>query len=366
MDLEKILTTDDVVSSINENIDYILETIPELRCELNFPQNHPHHHLDVWGHTLLALSYSKNDFKIRLALLLHDIGKPFCYQDEEVRHFRGHADISAIMSYNILKRLGYDENFIKEVVFLIKSHDTKITLEDIKEHPSITKRRLHIQECDSLAHHPDYQEKRLKYIEETKELIEEVTMDKQAIRDQYKRIRKDIPNKEEKSEAIFNAIINDPIYQEANVVAFYNSMKGEVDTHKLIEHAKSCGKTVLLPRVLGFDLIFFKITDDTKYQTSKLGINEPVGGYVYSPEKIDLVIVPGIAFDKEGNRIGYGGGYYDRYLEFSKLPSIALCFQEQIIEDELPVEEYDMKVDIIQTESNRYYGNNDLKISKQK
>ena len=111
---------------------------------------------------------------------------------------------------------------------------------------------------------------------------------------------------------------------------------------------------------------FFAITDKTKFEQSEFGIDEPVGGMVYTPEMIDLVIVPGIAFDKEGNRIGYGGGYYDRYLEWSKLPSIAICFQEQILAEPIEPDEYDMKVDIIQTDKERYYGTKGIQMSKRK
>ena len=366
MNLDKILTSDEVVSSIEDNLESILELIPELRNEIDFPHNHPHHHLDVWQHTLLALFYSKNDLQTRMALLLHDIGKPFCFQDEEVRHFHGHADVSAVMAKQILERLGYDYNFIKRVVYLIKMHDTEITKEEIEYDPELMIKRLHVQECDSKAHHPDYQAKRLAYVEEIKKLIKEVTMDKKKIREQYKAIRKNLPDKDKKSEAIFNALINDPVFQEAQVIALYNSTKDEVDTHKLIEYLKEQGKTVCLPRVMSYDLIFFGINEKTRYQTSKFGITEPTNGLVYAPEKIDLVIVPGIAFDKEGNRIGYGGGYYDRYLEWSKLPSIAICFQEQILDEPIPTEEYDMKVDIIQTDKERYYGTKGIQMRKQK
>ncbi len=366
MTIEEILTQEDVISSINNNLEYLVKEIPELKNMFNFPHNHPHHHLDVWKHTMLALAHSKNDFSIRMALLLHDIGKPFSYQDEEVRHFHGHADVSADMAKGILERLGYERPFINEVVYLIKLHDTEITKEDIEYYPELTIKRLHVQECDSRAHHPDYQQKRIEYVEEIKKLIKEVSMDKKKIREQYKAIRKNIPDKDKKSDAIFNAIINDPVYQEAQVIALYNNTKDEVSTQKLIEHAKAQGKTVLLPRTISYDLIFFAINENTRYITSEFGISEPANGMVYPPEKIDLVIVPGIAFDKEGNRIGYGGGYYDRYLEWSKLPSIAICFQEQIIDEPIPTEEYDMKVDIIQTDKERYYGTKELPLSKRK
>ena len=81
MSLQEILLTDDIVKSINDNMDDLLLIIPEIKNMIGFEHNHPHHHLDVWNHTLLALSLSENDFDIRLCLLLHDIGKPFSYQD---------------------------------------------------------------------------------------------------------------------------------------------------------------------------------------------------------------------------------------------------------------------------------------------
>ena len=139
----------------------------------NFPQNHPHHHLDVWCHTLDALSYSKNDFSTRLALLLHDIGKPFSYQDYDapIRHFHGHAEVGAAMTANILNRFNYSEEFKQKIIYLVKMHDTEITIEDIDNDLELALERLHIQECDTLAHDPNHQEKRLKYVEKTRKLI---------------------------------------------------------------------------------------------------------------------------------------------------------------------------------------------------
>ena len=371
MTIEEILTQEDVVSSINNNIEFLTKEIPELKSMFKFDQHHPHHHLDVWEHTLLALSFSNNDFKTRLALLLHDIGKPYCYQDEYlnetefVRHFHGHADVSADMSREILKRLGYDRLTVNEIVYLIQNHDTEITKEDIEFNPERATKRLHIQECDSLAHHPDYQQKRLDYIANTKELIKEVTMDKKSLRKNYKDLRKAIPNKEEKSKKIFEKIINDPLYQEAQVIALYNSFNDEVDTQELIAYSRSIGKTILLPRTFEYDIIFFAITDDTRYAKSKYGIIEPQGGLAYSVDRVDLVIVPGLAFDKKGNRLGYGKGYYDRFLEAAQVPKIGICFAEQIIE-ELPTSEQDVKMDIIETDKGRYYGTKELQLRKQK
>lgn len=171
MTLREILTEEDVVESIRENLDTVLEIIPEIKPMINFPQNHPHHHLDVWEHTLLALSFSDNNYETRIALLLHDIGKPHSYQDAEVRHFHGHADVSEQMARTILPRLNLNKEQIERICFLIKTHDTLITDEEIKNDPELSRLRLHIQECDSKAHDPNHQEKRLKYIDETKKKL---------------------------------------------------------------------------------------------------------------------------------------------------------------------------------------------------
>ena len=91
-----------------------------------FKHNHPYHHLDVWNHTLLALSMSKNDFDIRLCLLLHDMGKPFSYQDEEVRHFKDHAKVSANMSKSVLNRLGYPKEYTDYICSLIDARNNQV------------------------------------------------------------------------------------------------------------------------------------------------------------------------------------------------------------------------------------------------
>ena len=132
MSLEEILMTDDVASSIQTHQEELFLIIPELIPCVGFDQKHPHHHLDVWNHTLLALSLSPKDFEIRLVLLLHDIGKPFCFQEEDgVRHFKGHGVKSREIASNILKRFELDANFIKEVLYLIENHDKKIELEEV-------------------------------------------------------------------------------------------------------------------------------------------------------------------------------------------------------------------------------------------
>ena len=131
---------------------------------IGFEHNHPHHHLDVWNHTLFALNMSKCDFDIRLSLLLHDIGKPYSYQDEEIRHFKNHALVSSNMTKQILKRLGYKDDYINYICYLIENHDTAITTEQINNNYELCLKLYEIQRCDALAHHPNMLEKRKEYL----------------------------------------------------------------------------------------------------------------------------------------------------------------------------------------------------------
>lgn len=171
MNLQKILLSDNIVESINENLDYLLQIIPEIRNMIGFEHKHPHHHLDVWNHTLLALSMSENQFDIRLCLLLHDIGKPFSYQDGEVRHFKNHPKVSAEMAKQILHRLGFDDDYNKYICYLIENHDNQISSGQINDNYELCLKLYEIQKCDALAHHPDKLEKRKDYLNKTKEKL---------------------------------------------------------------------------------------------------------------------------------------------------------------------------------------------------
>ena len=152
-----LLTKDDVVSEIKKEMDTLLSIIPEIENMIGFDHCHPHHHLNVWDHTLLALSYSKNDLKTRLAVLLHDAGKPLCYtQDGEIRHYRGHAEKSAMLAKAVLERLGFDETFTANVVELVRRHDTPLREADIKADIVFSKELFEVQKCDSFAHNPEH------------------------------------------------------------------------------------------------------------------------------------------------------------------------------------------------------------------
>ena len=136
----------------------VFEFIPELKEEDGFEQKNPWHIYDVWHHTLKALEKSRPDLDIRLALLLHDIGKPISYQEEgNIRHFKGHSEKSAEISKDILERFKFEEKEINEIVYLIENHSKTIEIDKVnKDNIEITKKLLYVQFCDASAYNPEY------------------------------------------------------------------------------------------------------------------------------------------------------------------------------------------------------------------
>lgn len=174
--VEEILLSIDLKKKIRiEEKEIIFQFIPELKEEDGFDQKHPHHCYDVWQHTVVALQRSKPDLQVRLTLLLHDIGKPYCYQEDgKVRHFKGHPQQSAKMAKEILERLGYEEREIEDICYLVANHDTIIDVEHLeKGNIGLAEKLLHIQYCDAYAHDPQHIEKRIKKLNEIKEKLEE-------------------------------------------------------------------------------------------------------------------------------------------------------------------------------------------------
>lgn len=190
--LEKILMEEDVVSSINNNYSLLLNIIPEIESMVGFDHKHPHHHLDVFNHTLLALSKSPCDFKLRLVLLLHDVGKPFSYQEGEVRHFKDHPLVSSKMSKEILKRLEFNDEEIEEICDLIREHDNLITDKDIEQNIDFSRKRFKVQFCDALAHNPLKLEKRIAYLLEVNDKL-----NTKEEKEKYNSILSDLKNNKE-------------------------------------------------------------------------------------------------------------------------------------------------------------------------
>ena len=167
--LEEILTSEFVTKEIIYNLDYLTKIIPELDMMISFNQKHPHHNLDLFSHTIAALSLSPNDFEIRLVLLLHDIGKPYYYIEGDVRHYPKHALLSSIITKNILNRLGYDENFINRICLMIKYHDSNLLKNN--NNRTFLKKMYIVQYCDAYAHNPKYLGKRINYLTKLRKRI---------------------------------------------------------------------------------------------------------------------------------------------------------------------------------------------------
>ena len=173
---------------------------------------------------------------------------------------------------------------------------------------------------------------------------------KDLVRKEMLQIRKNIIDKEKKSTIIVDKIINLDIYKKSHVIALYNSMTSEVDTSLLIENALQ-NKVVLLPRIINNEMKFIVINKNTKYENNKLGFKEPIGK-IYN-DKIDLIIIPGIAFDRNLNRLGFGKGYYDKYLFNKDIYKVGICFDEQVLVS-LPVDSHDIKMNLVITEKEFY------------
>lgn len=143
------------------------------------------------------------------------------------------------------------------------------------------------------------------------------------------------------SRHICNEVMSDGLWRAAHTVLLYHALPDEVDTQMLIDNALYTGKQVLLPKVVG-DVLELRIYNG-ELQLGAFGIQESVGPVFTAFEKIDLSIIPGMAFDAYGNRLGRGKGYYDRLLPLIHTPKIGICFPFQRVEH-VPVEEHDVKV----------------------
>lgn len=135
-------------------------------------------------------------------------------------------------------------------------------------------------------------------------------------------------------------------YAEASTVALYWSLAGEVCTHELVRRAV-LSKRVVLPVVTGDVMHFAEVAPDlSNLSQGAFGVMEPREGRVCDPSEIDFMLVPGMAFDRAGGRLGHGKGYYDRYFELYKGVTAGVCFDFQMV-DEVPCESFDRRVDMV-------------------
>ena len=150
-----------------------------------------------------------------------------------------------------------------------------------------------------------------------------------------------------KSHRLCQKFLQCDAYQNVKTIYGYLPYNQEVRTWELLEKAMEDGKRVAVPKVYGEEMRFIYITDFFQVSDGYCGIPEPLEDEPIAEEKDALVLMPGLAFDREGHRIGYGGGFYDRFLSAEPShPTVALCYDFQLVE-ELPTEEFDIPVDLV-------------------
>lgn len=138
-------------------------------------------------------------------------------------------------------------------------------------------------------------------------------------------------------------------YKKSKTVMFFVSFNSEVNTHEMVKEALK-SKTVVVPKVAHHEIEPSVIIDFDNLVPAKFGILEPIETMRIAYKNIDLVLVPGIAFDRQGHRIGYGFGYYDKFLaKVPKAIKIGLAFDFQVV-DEIPHQSHDIPVDFVVTE----------------
>lgn len=158
---------------------------------------------------------------------------------------------------------------------------------------------------------------------------------------------------EEKSHSIFKKVVTHPFFLKADTIYCYVDYRKEVGTREIIEKAWQLGKKVAVPKVEENGMQFYYIRDFSELQHGYRQILEPITTFAADGAH-GLVIMPGAAFDRKHNRIGYGKGFYDRYLDsHQNLKSLAIAFEMQMVE-EILAEPYDFRPEVIVTEEQIY------------
>lgn len=171
---------------------------------------------------------------------------------------------------------------------------------------------------------------------------------KTQLRKIYKNKRKEIKNKELKEKIITKKIINHEKIINSKNILIYVSKDFEVSTIEIIKELLNLNKNVYVPKVIGNIIKFYKIESLDELELSSLKILEPTSDKEFDNNQTSICIVPGLLFDKNNNRLGYGGGYYDRFLKSSNTYKIGICFKEFIV-DRIETEEHDIKMNLVIT-----------------
>ena len=172
---------------------------------------------------------------------------------------------------------------------------------------------------------------------------------KQRLRQQIRLRKRQMTEYEirEKSEALMRLLLQTEAYQNAKSIYAYLPFNQEVRTEPILRRALLDGKLVALPKITEGQMRFVAVTELDQVTISPMGCPEPIADVPVARDASALVLMPGLAFDLSGRRLGYGGGYYDRFLSSEPgHPTIALCYDFQLL-PEIPVEAQDVPVDLV-------------------
>lgn len=178
-------------------------------------------------------------------------------------------------------------------------------------------------------------------------------MTKRELRRHFAAVRDNIPREKrtEKSRLICGKFLSLPQYKRAETVMIYMSFRSEPETAELAEDILKRGKRLIVPKCKTDtnEILPCEINSLSELETGSYGILEPRGTNICGKSEIDIVLVPALAFDRAGCRLGYGGGYYDRFLKDFGGLSAGLCYSE-CLTDRLPRGEFDVCADIVLTD----------------
>ncbi len=174
-------------------------------------------------------------------------------------------------------------------------------------------------------------------------------MDKKALRAQIRQRKRAMTEEEivARSEKLAELFAASEAYQTAKTIYGYLPYNQEVRTVPMLERALSDGKRVAVPKCYGEEMRFIYMDDLSKVEKGYANIPEPIADGPVADDPTALVLMPGLAFDPQGNRMGYGGGFYDKFLAAEPgHPTVALCYEFQML-PHLETEEHDIPVDYV-------------------
>ena len=174
-------------------------------------------------------------------------------------------------------------------------------------------------------------------------------MDKQALRKQIREQKRAMTEAEivEKSEALGRLFVASEAYRQAKTIYGYLPYNQEVRTTAMLQKALDDGKQVAVPKCYGDEMRFIYLDDLSKVEKGYCNIPEPIEDGPIANDPTALVLMPGLAFDPQGHRMGYGGGFYDKFLAAEPdHPTLALCYDFQMLEH-LETEAHDIPVDYV-------------------